>query len=151
MDQLQVLLIEDNEGDIFLFKEALESWNMVNPLQIARNGQEAMSYFNKLETNQISSKPDLIFLDINLPFINGIDLLKYIKLHQQFQDIPIIMFTSCDLEFEINETFQHYACHYIVKPLNGNDFSNDIAQVLSKWKQIAELPNTNPMHLVYHA
>ena len=151
MDQLQVLLIEDNEGDIYLFKEALESWNMVNPLQIARNGQEAMSYFNKLETNQLTSKPDLIFLDINLPFINGIDLLKYIKFHQQFKNIPIVMLTSCDLEFEINETFKHYACHYIVKPLNGTDFSNDIAQVLSKWKQIADLQNVNPMNLVYHA
>jgi len=151
MDQLKVLLIEDNEGDIYLFKEALESWNMVNPVQIARNGQEAMSYFNKLETNQNSPKPDLIFLDINLPFISGIDLLKYIKQHQQFKHIPTVMLTSCDLEFEINETFKHYACHYIVKPLNSNDFSNDIAQVLCKWKQVAELPYVNPMYLVYHA
>jgi hypothetical protein len=151
MDQLQVLLIEDNEGDIFLFKEALESWNMVNPVQIIRNGQDAMRYFNDLEVNLLSQKPDLIFLDINLPFVNGLDLLKHIKLQQQFKNIPIVMLTSCDLEFEINETFKHYACHYIVKPLNGNDFSNDIAQVLSKWKQIAELPNINPMNLVYHA
>lgn len=140
MNSIHILLVEDNEGDILLTTEALEEGKIINKLSVARDGQEALDFLNKEGKFQTSELPDLILLDVNLPKKNGHEVLKYIKTHQVFRSIPVIMLTTSSSQKDINESYKNYANCYITKPIELSDFMKAIGKIEEFWINLVKLP-----------
>ena len=100
---MHILLVEDNEGDIILTKEAFEECKVKIQISIAKNGQEALDFLFKRGQFSMSKKPDLILLDINIPIFNGHEVLKQIKSDSILKKIPVIMLTTSSSQKDIDE------------------------------------------------
>ena len=129
MNQIHILLVEDNEGDIFLTTEALNEGKIVNKVSIARDGKEALDFLEKKGDFENTELPDLILLDINLPRINGHEVLRYIKENVQLKLIPVIMLTTSSSEKDINQAYANSASSYNTKPFEMVDFMDSIAKI----------------------
>lgn len=141
MKSIHILLVEDNEGDILLTKEAFEDAKINNQLSVARDGQEAIQFLERKEPFTDVDSPDLILLDVNLPKKNGHEVLQYIKGHQKLKRIPVIMLTTSESEKDIAKSYENHANCYITKPVEVDDFLNVIASIESFWINIVQLPN----------
>jgi len=138
MKVVDILLVEDNEGDILLITEALEEGKILNNSRVARDGKLAI---DMLHENLISGAlPDLILLDINLPRKNGHEVLQHIKTHPDLKHIPVIMLTTSSAEKDINLSYQNHANCYITKPVDASDFIKAISSIEDFWINIVQLP-----------
>ena len=140
MKSIHILLVEDNEGDILLTKEAFEDAKILNTLSIARDGQEAILFLDKKKPYSGVASPDLILLDVNLPKKNGHEVLQYIKNSERLKHIPVIMLTTSLSEKDIVKSYENYANCYITKPVEVEDFLNVIASIEQFWIKIVQLP-----------
>jgi CheY-like chemotaxis protein len=120
MNQIDLLVIEDNIGDMILLREAFEEHNLLNSFNSVRDGETALSYFQ--EKSSSASLPNLVLLDINLPRINGLEVLKWLKSHEQFKKIAVIMLTTSCSKKDIQTAYENYANAYITKPSDANLF-----------------------------
>jgi len=136
----QILLVEDNEGDILLTKEAFEETKILTMLSVVRDGKEAIDFLNKRGNYLQADLPDLLLLDVNLPKLNGHEVLKYIKGDEKFKQIPVIMFTTSSSQKDINLSYKDYANCFITKPADVNDFMKVIAIIENFWTAIVKLP-----------
>lgn len=125
-----ILLVDDNSDDIFLTKLAIKKANIKSDISVVNNGEEAISLLNKLESENL---PDLILLDINLPKITGVEVLKRIKLNTLIKSIPVIVFTSSDSSLDMEDSYQYGADHFIRKPNNINDFKEIMEYIKESW------------------
>lgn len=139
MHSVHILLVEDNEGDILLTTEALEEGKILNKLSIARDGREALDFLNKTGKFEDAQSPDLILLDVNLPRYNGHEVLRYIKGHDSFKHIPVIMLTTSSSQKDINESYSNHANCYITKPIEVNDFMEAVSKIKDFWINLAKL------------
>ena len=98
MKPIHILLVEDNEGDVFLVTEALEEGKVINKISVTRDGKEAMDFLDKKGKYENIQLPDLILLDINLPKKHGHEVLEYIKEKDELKQIPVIMLTTSSSE-----------------------------------------------------
>ncbi len=140
MDSVHILLVEDNEGDILLTKEALEEVKLTNTVSIMRDGEAAIKFLNKETPYQKEKEPDLILLDINLPKIGGQEVLKYIKTSSHLRHIPVIVLTTSSSYEDVSSSYRNYANCYIVKPVEIDDFIKAVAQIEDFWIKIVKLP-----------
>lgn len=140
MKPANILLVEDNEGDIFLTTEALEDSNHLSIVNIARNGKEALDYVFRNGKFNNATTPDLILLDINLPIKNGLEVLKTIKNNDLVKQIPIIMLTTSSSQKDINTCYREHANSYIPKPVDANDLENIINTIGKFWLNTVSLP-----------
>jgi CheY-like chemotaxis protein len=140
MKAIHILLVEDNEGDILLTTEALEEGKIINKVSVVKDGKMAIDFLNRKEPFQDASVPNLILLDINLPKINGHEVLQYIKGSKKFRQIPIIMLTTSSSEKDIIEAYNHYANCFITKPVDVNEFMQAVAKIENFWINIVQLP-----------
>ncbi|MGZ3820948.1 MAG: response regulator, partial [Mucilaginibacter sp.] len=99
MRKIDVLLVEDNPGDILLTTETFEESEIVNRVTIIKDGEEAINFFETLDNK--TGTPQLIFLDINLPKMNGHEVLTYIKKHEKYKNIPVIMLSTSSAERDV--------------------------------------------------
>jgi CheY-like chemotaxis protein len=129
MKSIHILLVEDNEGDILLTTEAFDEGKIVNQLTVVRDGKQAIDFINKSGRYVNEQAPDLILLDINLPRINGHEVLQYIKTSEEFKLIPVIMLTTSSTEKDIHKAYQNLADFYITKPVEVKDLMNAIASI----------------------
>ena len=143
MRPIHILLVEDNEGDIILTLEALKDSSIYNTISIARNGEQAIQYLNKEAGYAGAQTPDLILLDINLPRIDGKEVLTYIKSHKELKLIPVIMLTTSISERDILESYRNYANCYIVKPVELDKFFEVVKKIDNFWTSIVQMPQTN--------
>lgn len=141
MKKIQILLVEDNDGDILLITEALEEGKILHELQIAKDGQEAISVLKKASENNDIAIPDIILLDINLPKRNGHEVLKYIKNNEELKQIPVIMLTTSSTPKDVLTAYREHANCYITKPVGGSDFLTVISQIEEFWFSIVKLPS----------
>ncbi len=118
---LDILVIEDNVDDVFLIELAIKKANINSNISVVSNGEEGISYLTKL-TNEKRKLPNLILLDINLPKITGLEVLKKIKSSELIKSIPVVVFTSSDSPSDMNYCHQNGADFYIRKPNNINGF-----------------------------
>lgn len=141
MNNIHILLVEDNEGDIVLTLEAFEEAKIINDISIVRNGELAIDFL--LQKGQyIETKiPDLILMDINLPRKNGHEVLKFIKSEKKFKHIPVVMLTTSSSEKDILASYQNYASCFITKPVDVNDFLKVVSEIESFWVNIVKLPH----------
>lgn len=140
MKPIHILLVEDNEGDIFLTTEAFREGKIKNNIAVARDGFEAMQYLEKKGSFTNEPTPDLILLDVNLPKINGQELLKKIKICEKLKHIPVVMLTTSSSEIDIIESYQNYANCFITKPVDVDSFLDVISTIEDFWITIVQLP-----------
>jgi CheY-like chemotaxis protein len=139
MKEVNILLIEDNEGDIVLLKEAFEESKLIHSISIIKDGKEAIRYFEHLKKNE--AKPNLVLLDINLPKVSGFDVLKYIRKHENFRSIPVIILTTSSLETDIVRSYENCANCFITKPIEIADYFNAMSVMEDFWINIVSVPN----------
>lgn len=140
MRQVHILLVEDNEGDILLIREALEEGKIANRISIVKNGRDALDFIFKRGNYKASEKPDLILLDINIPLKNGHEVLQIIKADESTKKIPVIMLTTSSSENDINMAYLHHANCYITKPVEVGDFMKAVASIEDFWFNLVLLP-----------
>jgi len=138
MKLINILLIEDNEGDILLTTDAFEECKIINEVTIIRDGKAAIDFFENLKSK--SSKPDLVLLDINLPKMSGQEVLIYLKSSIKFKHIPVIMLTTSSSEKDIVTSYKNHVNCYITKPVDVNDFINAITKIEDFWINIVSIP-----------
>ncbi len=139
-DPLDILLIEDNEGDIVLIEAAFDASHMSNRLHVARDGQEGLDFIFNRNQKSNNPVPSIILLDLNMPRINGREVLKEIKSNKDFCHIPVIVFTSSEMRIDIDQSYMLGANCYVVKPLDFDQFSIVINQIEKYWTNTANLP-----------
>jgi CheY-like chemotaxis protein len=137
----KILLVEDNEGDIVLTRRALSKTEMEYKIDVVRDGEEALMYLRKNGIFQDAETPDLILLDINLPKIDGMDVLKQIKGDGKLRTIPVIMLTSSDSEKDILMAYSNYANWYITKPKDFKKFIEIVQAIKDCLISIVKFPN----------
>lgn len=137
---INILLVEDNEGDILLTTEALAECKVPTDLQVLRDGNEALNFLLTQINKAPNKLPDLILLDINLPKKNGHEVLESVKNHPDLKHIPIIMLTTSSLDLDVLRAYQEHANCYIIKPLEVNEFLTVTSKIEEFWLNVARLP-----------
>lgn len=139
----EILLVEDNEGDIELTREAFEEAKFRNNLHIAEDGDIALDYLFKRNGYEDAVMPDIILLDLNLPSTDGREVLEIIKAEPMLKRIPVIVLTSSQADKDIVESYDLHANCYIVKPVNATKFMGVVRSVENFWVDIVCLPSVN--------
>lgn len=137
---IDILLVEDNPGDIRLTKEVLKEGKIKNMLSVVNDGEEAINFLKKNGKYKDAISPDLILLDLNLPKKNGREVLIQIKSDPELSSIPVIILTTSDAENDIISTYASHANCYITKPVDFNQFINVIRVIEDFWLTIVKLP-----------
>ena len=135
---VEILLVEDNPGDVRLTMEALKEGKIRNTLSVARDGQEALDFL--LDEKKGHPRPDVILLDLNLPRKNGLEVLKIIKNHEELKKIPVVILTTSEDERDILRSYEHHANCYITKPVELHNFLGVMKCLQSFWFEIVKLP-----------
>ncbi len=141
MKSIHILLVEDNEGDIFLLTEAFEEGKVVNKISVARDGKEAIDFLDKKGKYENEEMPDLVLLDVNLPKKNGHEVLEYIKESESLKQIPVIMLTTSSSEKDILLSYKNHANCFITKPVDVDNFLKVIYSIENFWINIVKLPS----------
>lgn len=139
MKEARILLVEDNEGDVFLTLDAFEECKIRTNISVVRNGEEALNFLFRRAGFENVERPDLILLDINIPVYNGHEVLKAIKVDFSLKKIPVIMLTTSSNQRDINLAYEHHANSYIIKPIELEDFLKAILQIEGFWLQLSKL------------
>ena len=137
---INILLIEDNDADVELIKEALDNEDIINRMSIVNDGEEALYYLEKKHPYEKTITPDIIILDLNLPKIDGREVLRIIKRSKKFKMIPVIILSTSDSEEDINKTYNMHANCYIKKPIDFNSFKQIVENIKSFWLSSVCLP-----------
>ena len=122
MNQLNILLVEDNDDDIFLMRRALRKTSLTCPLQVVTDGQQALDYLKGLEkyANRFTYPlPDVIFLDLKLPYVHGFDVLAWIRQKSPMKELPVIVLTSSAEDRDHKRAAELRVKSYLVKPPTG--------------------------------
>jgi len=138
MSGINILLVEDNEGDILLTREAFEESKIVNRIMSIRDGYEAIRFFEAL-TNK-AEVPHLVLLDVNLPKKSGHEVLMYIKNSEKYKMIPVIMLTTSSSDKDILKAYKNHVNCYITKPIDLSDFMKAISKIEDFWINIVSIP-----------
>lgn len=133
MNPINILLVEDNEGDILLTQDALLEGMITKEVQVVKDGWEAIQYLDKNGIYSLASTPDLILLDINLPKLNGFEVLKKIRSTLATKDIPVVMLSTSCSENDIKKCSKSHANCYISKPVDADDYKKVIDLIKSFW------------------
>jgi len=138
---IEILLVEDNEGDIGLTRVAFEDGNVRAHLSVVHDGVEALDYLFKRGDFANAAEPDLILLDINMPRMNGLDFLNIIKQDGHLKLIPVVMLTSSNAHSEIIESYRRHANGYVLKPSGIKEGSTMAKKIEAFWIDLAMLPS----------
>jgi two-component system, chemotaxis family, response regulator Rcp1 len=138
---IDILLVEDNPGDVRLTKEALREGKVRNNLYVAPDGVEALRFLRREGEHQDAVRPDLILLDLNLPKKDGREVLGEIKNDPQLRTIPVVVLTSSQAEQDICRAYDLHANAYVTKPVDLDQFIVAVKSIESFWLTIVQLPS----------
>jgi len=142
---LEVLLIEDNPGDVRLTQEAFRDANLNVRLHVAFDGVEAMAFLRHEETYAHVPRPDMILLDLNLPKMDGREVLERIKKDDDLKTIPTVILTTSEAESDILKSYQLQANCYLTKPIALESFLSLVKSVNEFWMTKVRLPRQRPV------
>lgn len=137
---VDILLVEDNPGDVRLIQEALRDGKILNQLSTVSDGQKALDWLHKLGSYSQARRPQLILLDLNLPRKDGREVLQEVKTDPNLRSIPIVIITSSQVEEDILKSYNAYANCYVTKPLDLHKFITVVKSIEDFWLSIVKLP-----------
>ncbi|MBU2708202.1 response regulator [Zooshikella marina] len=141
MCSIEILLVEDNPGDVELTREVLEEAKIKNHLHVAMDGEEALDYLFQRGKHESSTIPDIILLDLNLPKVSGREVLQVIKKCPERRRIPVIVLSSSEAARDIQDSYNLHANCFITKPVKFEKFLSVVQMIESFWIDIVKLPN----------
>ncbi len=138
--KVNILLVEDNPGDVRLMKEALASNGTPNNLRVVEDGDQALRYLRQTEPFSDATRPDLIFLDLNLPKKDGREVLAEVKSDSSLRRIPVVVLTTSEADKDVQRAYELYANCYVKKPTDLDDYLTVIRACENFWIHIVRLP-----------
>ncbi|MFZ0634179.1 MAG: response regulator [Candidatus Acidiferrales bacterium] len=141
LQSVDILLVEDNVGDVRLTREVLKDSKVHNNLIVASNGEEALACLRKQGKYRDTARPDLILLDLNLPVKDGREVLAQIKGDADLKRIPVVILTTSKAEEDILKTYNLHANCYITKPVDLEQFCTVVKSLEDFWLAIVKLPD----------
>lgn len=140
-ESIDILLVEDNPGDAHLTQEAFNEGRITNTLHTVSDGVKALDFLYQRGDYTDAPRPDMVFLDLNLPRKNGDAVLKEVKEDRNLRHIPVVILTSSEEEGDITNAYDHYANAYLRKPVDPFEFIKMIKQFEEFWFSIVRLPD----------
>jgi CheY-like chemotaxis protein len=137
---VQVLLVEDHPADIALTRKAFGRLSLSADLHVVFDGREAMSFLRQQGRYNSAPRPDLVLLDLNMPRMGGIEVLREIAKEPSLRTIPVVVLTTSAAPLDVQRAYQSCANSYVVKPVKFSDFLILIETIMVYWFQIAILP-----------
>jgi chemotaxis family two-component system response regulator Rcp1 len=137
---VEILLVEDNPGDVRLTQEALKESKVTNNLSVAEDGVEALAFLKQEGKYADAPRPDLLLLDLNLPKKDGRELLEEIKADENLKRIPVVVLTTSKAEEDILRMYDQHANCYITKPIDFDQFIDVVKSIEDFWLTIVKLP-----------
>jgi chemotaxis family two-component system response regulator Rcp1 len=138
---IEVLLVEDNIGDVRLTQEALKEGRLLVNLTVARDGIEAMDILQRKNSYAGATRPDLVLLDLNLPRKDGREVLREIKADPALKTIPVVILTTSEADADVRTTYGAHANCYITKPVDMDRFFEIVKMLEEFWFTIVKLPD----------
>jgi CheY-like chemotaxis protein len=145
LKEIEILLVEDNPNDVELALRALKKHNLANKVHVVKDGAEALEYIfgtGSYASRDVNNKPKVVFLDLKLPKVDGLEVLRRIKSDERTKVIPIVVLTSSTEERDIIESYQLGVNSYIVKPIDFDKFMDAVSELGLYWL----LLNHPPLH-----
>jgi chemotaxis family two-component system response regulator Rcp1 len=140
MSMIEILLVEDNPGDVRLTREALRDGKVQNNLHVVPDGVEAMAFLHREGKYASSPRPDVILLDLNLPKKNGREVLAEVKSDPELSRIPVVILTTSEDEEDVMRAYDFHANCYITKPVDFEQFIKVVRSIEDFWFTIVRLP-----------
>ncbi|HEV2856155.1 MAG TPA: response regulator [Thermoanaerobaculia bacterium] len=139
---IEILLVEDNPGDVRLTREALKEGKIKNNLHVVEDGAAALEFLERRRPHAGAPVPDLILLDLNLPRMNGVEVLAEVKRSERLRRIPVVILTTSEAEEDILRSYELHANCYVTKPVGLEQFLRVVKQIDSFWLEVVKLPPT---------
>ena len=136
----EILLVEDNEGDIVLATQVIEDSDILAKVHVVRDGVEAIQFLHREGQYSEAPRPNVILLDLNLPKLNGIEVLDQIKGDPNLKPIPVVVFSSSRDSADIQSSYQHHANCYITKPSDLHSYVDVMNHLEEYWLEVCSLP-----------
>ena len=140
-EPVDILLVEDNPGDVRLTKEAFEEEQIKNTVHVVNDGTEALDFVYQREEYEDAPRPNIMLLDLNLPRKNGDEVLETVKNDPAHRDIPVIILTSSKAEEDIVQSYRLHANAYLRKPIDPEEFIEKIRSFERFWLSVVHLPD----------
>ena len=137
---IEVLLVEDDPGDVLMTREAFDEHRVNNRLNVVSDGVEALAYLRQEEPFADAVRPDLILLDLNLPKRDGRQVLEEIKSDESLRRIPVVVLTTSQLDEDILRSYQLHANAYVTKPVDFDQFIRAVRQIYEFFVSVVKLP-----------
>jgi CheY-like chemotaxis protein len=145
-DRAVILLVEDQENDVVLIRKAFEKGQIINPLFVVCSGEEAMAYLagdGKFRNRAEYPLPDLVLLDIKMPGLDGFDVLRWIRSQSGFSSLLVVMLTSSDRVYDVNQAYKLGANSFLVKPLDFENYIQTCHVLKQYWLNMNKRPDTS--------
>ena len=139
-EPVEILLVEDDQDDIFLTKKAFEQQNVLNNLHVVRDGVDAMTFLRQEDDHADAPRPDIILLDLNLPTMDGDEVLEAIEDESDLSMIPVVVLTSSDAEEDIVRSYELNANAYLTKPVDFEGFMGVVESIDQFWINFVKVP-----------
>ena len=139
-EPIEILLVEDNPGDVRLTQEAFASISSETVIHVATDGDEALAFLESRRTEKSASVPDLVLLDLNLPRMSGLQFLEAVREEPPLARIPVLVLTSSEAVEDILESYELAANAYLTKPTDPSEYTAMVESVAEFWFQQAALP-----------
>jgi chemotaxis family two-component system response regulator Rcp1 len=139
-EEIKILLVEDNEGDIVLTLEGLREARIHNHVSVVKDGEQALLFLHQSPPYTNADTPNLILLDINLPRVDGKEVLHAIKNDDRLKKIPVVMLTTSGSEKDVLDAYNNHANCYITKPVDYRNFMDVVQSIKEFWISIVHLP-----------
>lgn len=143
---VEILLVEDNPGDVRLTSEALKEGKVRNRLYVAQDGVDALAFLRREGEYADAVRPDLILLDLNMPRMDGREVLAQIKDDEELKRIPVVILTTSKAEEDVMRSYNLHANCYITKPVDLDQFLDVVKAIEGFWMTIVKLPPPNRKH-----
>ena len=137
---VNVLLVEDDEGDVLMTREAFEFYKVRNPLHVVSDGEQALQFVRRTGPYADAPRPGLILLDVNLPRVSGLEVLAELKQDPELRTIPVVMLTTSQADEDILRSYQLHANAYVSKPVDFEQFIAAIRQIDDFFMTLVQLP-----------
>jgi CheY-like chemotaxis protein len=137
---IEVLLVEDDPGDVLMTQEAFEEHKVRNKLNVVQDGEEALAYLRREGKYAEATRPDLILLDLNLPRVDGREVLQVIKEDHDLRRIPVVVLTTSQADEDIMRSYSLHANAYVTKPVDFDSFIAVVRQIDEFFVSVVKLP-----------